>query len=216
MRTASTWTLACCLAFGSSDAFTFQAKGTHQHCPISLQNTRSLRLLFARKSSVQARGFGGAATEACACGSGHPYNKCCGRLHQDPAAYAAAAAEQVARARYSAYSKRVVDFIMASTHADNKSFADDMEHWKKTIQNDCYDNFELKKCEILSENESADTATVRFLAHMTQRDNRERTAFIEASTFKRHPISGAWLYLDGVVSDPVVDEMQERRCKAKK
>lgn len=34
--------------------------------------------------------------------------KCCGKIHKDPKAYAAASAEQVVRARYSAYSKREV------------------------------------------------------------------------------------------------------------
>jgi len=165
--------------------------------------------LFAKKKPRKvaktgaASGFGGAATEACACGSGLAYNKCCGKLHRDPSAFASAMAEQVVRARYTAYAKRVVDFIIASTHPLNTSFKDDVQHWKKTIEESCYDNFELTKCEILDESYegegTAEKATVRFLAHMIQRDNKERTAFIETSTFERDEETGAWLYKEGVV-----------------
>ena len=53
-------------------------------------------------------GFGGAAVKLCPCGSGDSYMKCCGKLHSDGNAYATATAEQVVRARYSAYAKREV------------------------------------------------------------------------------------------------------------
>lgn len=166
--------------------------------------------LFAKKKASRKKavastgGFGGAAMESCACGSGLAYNKCCGRLHKDPASYAAAPASQVVRARYSAYSKRLIDFIIASTHPLNPSFEQDMEHWRTTMEQDCFDNFELTKCEILDESyegEGADEiATVRFMAHMTQRDSQAKSAFVETSTFERDGLSsGAWLYLDGVV-----------------
>lgn len=59
-------------------------------------------------TSSPSSGFGGAAIEPCPCGSGNGYMKCCGKLHTDETAYAAATAEQVVRARYSAYAKRVV------------------------------------------------------------------------------------------------------------
>ena len=77
--------------------------------------------------------------------------QCCGKLHKDPAVFASASAEQVVRARYSAYAKREVDFIVGSTHPFNKNFVADIEHWKETIRTNCYDNFELTSCEILSE-----------------------------------------------------------------
>lgn len=210
MRAIVPWMLACCLSLGSLEALTFRTASKGGRRSLS----QPLLLLFAKTNkrvptAAAARGFGGVAVAACACGSGTVYNKCCGRLHQDATVYAAAAPEQVVRARYSAYARRVVDFIIASTHPDNKSFADDIEHWKRTIEDDCYDNFELNKCEILTssctdheDTSTNDTATVQFLAHMTQRDTRERTSFIETSSFKRHAVTGAWLYLDGVIADP--------------
>lgn len=55
-----------------------------------------------------ATGFGGAAISPCPCGSQSAYMKCCGLLHTNAKAYADATAEQVVRARYSAYAKRQV------------------------------------------------------------------------------------------------------------
>jgi hypothetical protein len=72
--------------------------------------------LFAKKkikSAKQAKtsGFGGKAIEPCPCGSGLVYMKCCGKLHNDSAAFAKATPEQIVRARYSAYAKRQVSLL---------------------------------------------------------------------------------------------------------
>lgn len=203
-----TFCLSTTEAFSNDACTSFQRR--QGNAAIS-DNTRvPLLPLLAKKKSSKARasgstgGFGGAAAELCVCGSGLGYNKCCGKLHQDDKAYAAATASQVVRARYSGYAKRVIDFIIASTHPLNPSFEQDMEHWKKTMEDDCFDNFELTKCEILEESYSGkdadEQATVRFRTQMTQRDTEERSAFIETSTFERDAKSGAWLYRDGVVA----------------
>jgi uncharacterized protein YchJ len=129
-----------------------------------------------KKKSSSTSGFGGAATEDCPCGSGLGYIKCCGKLHMDANAYADATAEQVVRARYSAYAKRDVDFIVGSTHPLNKNFMSDIEHWKETIRTNCYDNFELTNCEIVDESYEGEggkeIAKVKFVAKMTQVDSR--------------------------------------------
>jgi SEC-C motif-containing protein len=211
----------CC--WTSTEAFSNDALQNfqgHQSNAVVNSNARNpLPPLFARKKTPKARasgstaGFGGAATEPCACGSGLGYKKCCGELHQDADAYAAATASQVVRARYTGYSKRVIDFIIASTHPLHSSFEQDMKHWKKTMEEDCFDNFELTKCEILEESYSGEDideqATVRFLTHMTQLDTQERSAFIETSTFERDARSGAWLYRDGVVASADRDTKEE-------
>lgn len=69
----------------------------------------------------------------------------------------------------------------------------------------CYDNFELTSCEILNFDEENEKATVQFVANMIQRDSREKTAFMETSTFERageHIHGGAWLYRSGEIEDP--------------
>jgi uncharacterized protein YchJ len=107
----------------------------------------------------------------------------------------------VVRARYSAYAKRDVDFIIASTHPLTKNFITDIEHWKETIRTNCYDNFELTNCEIVDETYDGEgekeIANVKFIAKMTQVDSKEKTAFMETSLFERavkHIANGAWLY----------------------
>ena len=166
--------------------------------------------IYAKKTAAKKKkkkgknsstsGFGGAAAEDCPCGSGLGYMKCCGKLHKDSKAYANANAEQVVRARYSAYAKREVDFIVGSTHPLNKNFMSDIQHWKDQIKMNCYDNFELKKCEIVDEVYEGEgekqVAKVKFIATMTQVDSREKTAFMETSLFERagkNIMDGAWL-----------------------
>ena len=55
-------------------------------------------------------------------------------------------------------------------------------------------------------------ATVKFIATMTQVDSREKTAFMETSTFERagkHIRQGAWLYKIGIVEPVPVSETEE-------
>lgn len=70
----------------------------------------------------------------------------------------------------------------------------------------CYDNFELNSCQIVEESYEGEgekeIAKVKFVATMTQVDSREKTAFMETSTFERagkHIANGAWLYKEGLI-----------------
>jgi len=99
-----------------------------------------------------------------------------------------------------------VDFIVGSTHPLNKDFMSDIDHWKKTIRNNCYDNFELTKCDIINESYEGEgtneIALVKFVAKLVQVDSREKTSFMETSTFERAGKSirnGAWLYKSGII-----------------
>lgn len=150
------------------------------------------------KKKPSTSGFGGAAAESCPCGSGDGYMKCCGKLHKNIFAFQKGTPEQVVRARYTAYAKREIDFIIQSTHPKNEKFQGDIKHWREQIDLNCYDNFELTKCEILEETiVDKNTAKVCFVANMVQRDSRERTSFQETSTFEK--IAGAWLYKEGEI-----------------
>jgi uncharacterized protein YchJ len=95
------------------------------------------------------------------------------------------------------------------------------------FRKNCYDNFELTSCEILNESYEgegdAEVATVQFVANMIQVDSKERTAFMETSTFERggdHIRDGAWLYRDGEIASPPgrnedSDEEEVRRESSK-
>jgi uncharacterized protein YchJ len=66
-----------------------------------------------------------------------------------------------------------------------------------------YDNFELTKCTIVEESyEGEDKAAVKFIAEMVKRDSREKTGFMETSTFERAKTHGGWLYRDGIIEAP--------------
>lgn len=185
---------------------TWQASPKTKTSLIQLDAKKATKQKSKKKNQGSTSGFGGAAAVPCPCGSGLGYMKCCGRLHKDPKVFASATAEEVVRARYSAYSKREVDFIVGSTHPLNKNFISDIEHWKETIRMNCYDNFELTSCEILDETYEGEgdkqIAKVKFVAKMTQVDSREKTAFQETSTFERagkNIMGGAWLYKEGLI-----------------
>lgn len=199
--------VALSVASQLSQSFTLRSLSSHRELLPQLRAKKSKQKKQVNKGTNQSTsGFGGAATTPCPCGSGLGYMKCCGKLHKDADAYADAKPEQVVRARYSAYAKRDVDFIVGSTHPLNKNFMSDIEHWKETIRTNCYDNFELNSCEIISETFEGEGekqfAKVQFVAKMTQVDSREKTAFMETSTFERagkHIAKGAWLYKEGVI-----------------
>jgi len=80
--------------------------------PREQQDSNHITVLHAtnrlKKRNNNVSGFGGTAIQPCPCGSTQSYVKCCGRLHHDLPSYVNATAEQVVRARYSAYALREV------------------------------------------------------------------------------------------------------------
>jgi len=121
----------------------------------------------------------------------------------------------VVRARYCAYAKREINFIIASTHPENKDFTSDIAHWRKRIGQNCYDNFKLTQCTILKETYEGDgpdsRAEVQFIAKMRDRNTMVETAFMETSKFERcgnEMQNNAWLYKEGVIADPPGREEQ--------
>jgi len=71
-----------------------------------------------------------------------------------------------------------------------------------SCRNNCYDNFKLTKCKILDEKYEGEIAIVKFIATMIQVDLKEKTSFMETSTFEKltqGKMMGAWLYKSGIV-----------------
>jgi len=180
----------------------------------SFSSPRRSSRLSAKRSSGNSKkktapkvasGFGGAATEKCACGSELSYNKCCGRFHSNPDLVEKATPTEIVRARYTAYAKNLVDFIVRTTHPEHESFQQDMAHWKETIESG-FLNYELLGCEILKEEivPIQNLASVKFRANMLQKDNEQRMDFIETSLFQREEAAAGktWLYRQGKVEKP--------------
>jgi uncharacterized protein YchJ len=79
-----------------------------------------------------------------------------------------------------------------------------------------YDNFELTKCVIVSEeyDDQDERATVVFIAELIQRDSQEKTGFMETSVFERAKTHGGWLYRDGTIETPPKDNEDEEEVDA--
>ena len=79
-------------------------------------------------------GFGGGAMETCPCGSGETYSACCSKIHKNVQNFRKASAQQIVQARYSAYARKLPEFLMMSTHPNNKAFNPDLRAWKESIK----------------------------------------------------------------------------------
>jgi SEC-C motif-containing protein len=119
---------------------------------------------------------------ACYCGSGKPYEACCGRLHSG--AENAASAEVLMRSRYSAYVLKLEDYLLATWHPDTRpaelDLAADDSKWL---------GLEVKKRAA----QDASHATVEFVARYRIAGRGYRLH--EISRFVRE--DGSWFYLDG-------------------
>lgn len=156
-------------------------------------------------------GFGGAAMESCPCGAVGTYSSCCSKVHKDVQSFRKASAEQIVRARYSAYARKLPEFLMMSTHPSNVAFNPDLRAWKESIKVNMYDKFDLENCVIVEEKygepddedseSETETATVKFIAEMVLQETGETTSFMETSKFEKAQNSGAWLYLSGVIEE---------------
>jgi SEC-C motif-containing protein len=122
--------------------------------------------------------------EICPCGSENIYNNCCNSIHQD--LQKANTAEELMRARYSAYVKHNIDFIYNTFHTSTRRYQNknEIENWAREckwmfleIVTSTLDTVEFKAYYI-------DTAMNTHVHH-------------EKSTFKQ--TQGRWYYVDGVI-----------------
>ena len=123
--------------------------------------------------------------DACPCGAGEPFGRCCLAVHRGERQ--AATAEQLMRARYSAYAVGDLDFVWRSWHPSTRPAAltpDDQLTWTGL--------------EILDSVDGApedQTGEVEFRAHY--RDGGRTGTLHERSRFAVR--AGRWLYVDGDV-----------------
>ncbi|MEI7817582.1 MAG: YchJ family protein [Desulfuromonadales bacterium] len=124
----------------------------------------------------------------CPCGSGITYSNCCKPIITG--AQTAETAEQLMRARYSAYVFAEMDFIFESTHPDHR------QGYDHTGTKEWAESAEWQGLEIISTNKGgADDSVgeVEFNARFSEKgDNREHH---EAGQFKRK--DGLWYFTDG-------------------
>jgi SEC-C motif-containing protein len=124
------------------------------------------------------------APRPCPCGSGLPYAEDCGRLHDGTST--AATAEQLMRARYSAFALGDPAFLLASWHSTTRPAAIDLDPRIRWIG--------LEVLATTGGSLLAAEGTVEFRAHSVV-DGAAGTQH-ENSRFVRE--DGQWRYLDGV------------------
>ncbi len=118
----------------------------------------------------------------CYCGSENNYEDCCKTVHLD--LKNAESAEQLMRARYSAFCLSLVDFLYNSFHPNSRRFQKktEIEQWSKENK---WEGLEIIKA---TEN------TVEFMAfYMDPFGEKQRHH--EKSRFQK--LQGTWYYVDG-------------------
>ena len=124
---------------------------------------------------------------ACHCGSGKPYEACCGRLHAG--AENAASADALMRSRYSAYVLGLEPYLLATWHASTRPAALYLAEEAGTK----WLGLEVKR----QQAQDASHATVEFVARYRIAGRGHRLH--ETSRFVRE--DGRWFYVDGDVGD---------------
>lgn len=128
---------------------------------------------------------------SCPCLSGQDYQHCCAPLHQGSSANNA---EQLMRARYSAFYLGKVAYLIATLHPDSKQ-ADDEQVLTQTINNTQWLGLRIVEYKKLSKDE----AKVEFIAFY--HDAEDIAQLHERSHFLC--VDGQWLYVDGAFLPPV-------------
>ena len=122
----------------------------------------------------------------CPCGTKKTYQECCAPFHQGALPKKA---EELMRARYSAYAKNLPLFIIKTTHPSNPDYDPDLASWKESISAFAKSTT-FEALEITQVIENAAVAIVCFQAKLVQ--NGKPAFFKEESLFEKH--HGKWLY----------------------
>lgn len=130
---------------------------------------------------------------SCPCGSGKSYSDCCEPVISG--ARPAETAEQLMRARYSAYVGVQTDFIFKSTHPDHRK-GYDHEGTKEWAENSEWLGLEI--VEVRQGGIDDDTGEVEFIASF--REKGLSRSHHECAQFKRD--KGRWFFTDGKLVKP--------------
>lgn len=135
----------------------------------------------------------------CPCGSGKPFEHCCGPILDH--ARKADTAEALMRARYTAYATCNIDFLYASAGPDVQSDFDP-ESSRRWAEGSEWNGMKIVATEKGSEQD--DEGLVEFIARYSV--NGTEFEHHERSLFQR--INGEWKFIDGelVKPEPIVRE----------
>lgn len=131
----------------------------------------------------------------CPCGSGKSYSQCCEPYITGAAI--PATAEALMRSRYTAYTKKDVDYI-EKTHAPETRDTLDMEATREWAEESNWLELNILRTEAGGSND--DTGTVEFTANYKVKKDEYRHH--EISSFVKH--DGVWYFLDGYTPSATV------------
>ncbi len=130
------------------------------------------------------------ANDNCPCGSLIKYKKCCKPFHEN--IKTPINALELMKSRYCAYAIEKSEYIILTTHQNNRDFNTDTKVWNNDIL-DFSRNTKFEKLEILEFIDGQTESFVTFKANITQ--NKQDVSFIEKSRFIKE--NGKWQYIDG-------------------
>lgn len=130
------------------------------------------------------------ANDNCPCGSLIKYKKCCKPFQED--IKTPINALELMKSRYCAYAIEKSEYIILTTHQNNRDFNTDTKVWNNDIL-DFSRNTKFEKLEILEFIDGQTESFVTFKANITQ--NKQDVSFIEKSRFVKE--NGKWQYIDG-------------------
>ena len=124
--------------------------------------------------------------QTCPCGSGSTFNECCEPIIKGTRE--SETAEQLMRARYSAFVTGAIDFIVSSTHSRTQKEIDltFIREWSETST---WHGLEILETKTISEKK----ASVSFEARYTQKEQEQNHR--EKSLFERE--DGRWRFVTG-------------------
>src|SRR5215211_3976051 len=124
--------------------------------------------------------------EICPCGSGASFATCCEPIIKGTRE--SETAEEMMRARYSAFVTGAIDFIVASTHSQTRKEID-VSFIRDWSQNSEWRGLQILETKVINDSK----AFVSFEAHFTQ--NGQEQNHREKSLFERE--DGEWRFVDG-------------------
>jgi len=143
-----------------------------------------------------------ARQESCACGSRESYGDCCLPILEDSNAAKAAMPVQLLKARYTAYTKELVDFIMDTTHPSAGDWRDDRERWSAELKDFCrcvrFEKMDVLQHRVVSESVEMVTFAARMvvLEDLLRPELVQTKEFTERSKFVKEA-DGRWYYAGG-------------------
>jgi SEC-C motif-containing protein len=125
--------------------------------------------------------------ESCPCGSGLEYAQCCEPLITG--VKTPETAEALLRSRYSAYAKKIVDYIVDTTHPDQQE-PDSRKTVEKWAKNTEWQRLDIVACEAGEIGD--DEGEIEFKAGYTEKGRRRKHH--ELAKFKK--LEGRWYFYD--------------------